>query len=103
MKTATIIILAVILSACSTFPNIDMMKDLKPGVSRSEFMERFGDPVEINFIGGWYVLTYDIFSSAHPMGRGYDFFFDDDDVLYKWTVINPRPVIRSTGVVVGIN
>jgi len=74
---------------CATSPNVTQLHSLKPGVTKNDVIERFGQPLTTDYVDGHFLLKYRLYQSACmscPMYLPYYFVFKND-VLVSWQEI----------------
>ena len=102
IKKVALIAFLFFVVGCATTPNLKQLNSLQPGITKTELIERFGEPVSAEYVDGCYILYYSM-SAPNTLGvtQGYHFFFDDYDKLASWKYIKTEGKGNSkTGVIV---
>ena len=72
-----------------TYPKLALTNNITPGISKSEFVETFGEPISSQYKKNYYLLQYFLErNDGFPVT--YYFVFDNNKRLIKWEQIIPK-------------
>ncbi|NQT70631.1 MAG: hypothetical protein HQ552_13770 [Desulfobacteraceae bacterium] len=90
------VVLVVGCASVDTIPK-DGFSKLEPGITKAEFIEKYGEPLAINYHQDHWILKYLVgsigfFTGADP----YYFVFDQHEILLGWQEIPRQQQQKST-------
>lgn len=89
------VIVLVFIASCATTPNVNQLNNLKPGITKSELLEVFGEPEGTSFYDDYYFLTYFVYQPKGWTYEKYHFAFDKNDRLVAWRVGDSAAQVNS--------
>jgi len=100
-KLASIVFLLFVIG-CATTPNLKQLNSLQPGITKTELVQRFGEPISTEYVDDCYILYYSMFvPNTLGVTQGYHFFFNNHGNLTSWKYIKTEGKGDSkTGVIV---
>jgi len=87
--------------SCATYPKVQTLNSLKPGISKTELKTHFSnqEPISTEFIDGYYLLKYklqDRYDIEYHIP--YYFLFDQNNHLIGWEKVKGQEKISAGGV-----
>ncbi len=102
MKKNILFLLVFLIVGCATHPSLSELNDLRPGYSRTEIVQKMGDPISTDYIKGHYLLKYSLYDQ-HDIGhRYYYFIFDEQDKLVGWQEYKGQGKIKVSGIIIDL-
>lgn len=102
LKKLTLVLLVLLIVSCATVnhPPLSDLNDVTPGMTKSEIISKWGDPLSTQFIDGYHVLYYS-FAVPNTLGvtEEYDFYFDENNKLAAWKKVGREGKTGSIGVI----
>ncbi len=95
--------LAFVLS-CSTTPNLTQLNSLKPGITKAELADRFGEPISTDYVDVFYLLKYLMYDPQDIGHRPYYFVFDSQCKMVSWQEIRGAgKKVNVSGIVLNLS
>lgn len=78
-----LMVFAAMMLSCSTYPHRELLKTIKPGMTRSQLADTLGEHEKTKAIGRHYWVKYYLADDAAVCTAHY-FIFDSENVLVNW-------------------
>jgi len=82
-KLASIVFLLFVIG-CATTPNLKQLNSLQPGITKTELVQRFGEPEGTCYVDNCYMLSYFVYNPKGWTHAEYYFIFDKTNRLTGW-------------------
>lgn len=100
MKKIVLIIAMLIIDSCATYPKIQKLNSLQPGITRAQLAEYLGSqPISTQLVAGYYLIKYKL-QDSHDMKYAipHYFVFGQNDSLIGWEEVKGQDKIVAGGV-----
>ena len=90
------------LVGCATSPNLTQLNNLKPGCTKAELIDEFGNPISTDFVDGYYLLKYSLYD-PHDIGHRYYYFIvNEKDEIIGWQEYKGQKKIKISGIIINL-
>jgi len=96
-RSVSFLIILILLTGCAGFPGADLDK-LKPGISKDEFIKRYGQPELARDMENYWIYRYGLVNKLGMQVPGaYYFIFSNKGKLISWHKETPDKKINVHG------
>ncbi len=102
MKKMFLLAVFFLFAGCATFnaPHVEKLNSLSPGLTKAQLSEYFdgGTPETTQFVDGYYIQTYPMYTPWNMATHPYYFVFDQNDTLLGWEAARGQNKVVVSGV-----